>query len=98
MLLGVSRLIDSERRDASTARVPAVPEGKAIVFTRYAEEKSVVMNPVDFHRLAELDRDLAAVTSGGVELSALALRAHSLEDTPGIPVEDPAEIAALLGL
>lgn len=90
--------IDSERRDSSTARVPSVPRGKAIVYTRYDEEKSVVMNPDDFHRLASLDEDLADVAFDRVEMSELALEAHRLEDTPGTPIEDPAEIESLLGL
>jgi hypothetical protein len=68
------------------------------VFTRYDEEKAVVLNPHDFHRLEALDRDLEELTSDGAALSALALKAHALEDTPGAPVEDPTQIKALLGL
>jgi len=90
--------IDSERRDSSTARVPSVPPGKAIVFTRYDEEKTVVMNPEDFHRLAALDEALAEVSLGSIEMSDLALKAHELEDTPATPVEDPEAIQALLDL
>ncbi len=30
-------------------------------------------------------------------MSELVLEAHRLEDTPGTPVEDPAQIQALLG-
>ena len=90
--------IVSEQRDASTARVPAVPRGTAIVFARYGEEKSVVMHPDDFHRLVGLEDSLAAVAGEAPDLSELALRAHALEDTPESPVEDPAAIRALLGL
>jgi hypothetical protein len=94
----MAEAIESERRDSSSARVPAVPRGKAIVYTRYDEEKSVVMNPEDFHRLAALEEDLAEVAFDQIELSELALEAHRLEDTPGTPIEDPTQIRALLGL
>ena len=90
--------IVSEMRDASSARVPTVPVGKALVFTRYDEEKSVVLNPEDFHRLRALDDDLEQISSAGLELTELALKAHALEDTPGEPIEDADEIKALLGL
>jgi hypothetical protein len=94
---GVARII-TERRDSSEARVPAVPIGTAVVFTRYDEEKVVVLNPDDFHRLDALDRDLEELTSGSPALTELALKAHALEDAPGVPVEDPDTIRALLGL
>ncbi len=90
--------IASERRDSSTARVPSVPPGRAIVYTRYDEEKSVVMNPQDFHRLVALDDALADVAFDRIEMSELVLEAHRLEDTPGTPIEDPSRIKALLGL
>ncbi len=90
--------IVSEQRDASAARVPAVPVGRALVFTRYDEEKAVVLNPLDFHRLSALDRDLEELSSDRLPLSELALEAHALEDTPGSPIEDPDTIKALLGL
>lgn len=94
----MAQTIESERRDSSTARVPSVPPGKAIVYTRYEEEKSVVMNPEDFHRLAALADDLAEVTLDRIEMSELVLEAHRLEDTPGTPIEDPKQIKSLLGL
>ena len=94
----MARPIASEQRDASTARVPAVPRGSAIVYARYGEEKTVVMNPDDFHRLVALDESLAEIASEAPVMSDLVLEAHALEDTPGSPVEDPAAIKALLGL
>jgi hypothetical protein len=94
----VGRRLDTERRDSSTARVPAASPGRAIVFTRYDEEKSVVLHPDDFHRLASLDETLAEIALPGIPMSELALEAHRLEDTPGTPVEDAAQIRALLGL
>lgn len=90
--------IVSERRGASGARVPSVPVGTALVFTRYDEEKAVVLNPQDFHRLSALDHDLEEVSSGRPAPSELALKAHALEDRPGTPVEDPDTIKAILGL
>lgn len=87
-----------ERRDSSEARVPPVPVGTALVITRYGEEKAVVLNPHDFLRLSALDRDLEELTSDRPALSPLALEAHAVEDTPGTPVENPAQIKALLGL
>lgn len=68
------------------------------MFTRYNEEKAVVLNPQDFHRLHALDHDLEEVSSAQPALSALAVKAHKIEDRPGTPVEDPDEIKALLGL
>jgi hypothetical protein len=90
--------IVTETRESSAARVPSVPVGTALVITRYDEEKAVVLNPQDFHRLSALDHDLEELTSRRPELSELALKAHALEDQPGTPVEDPDEIKALLGL
>jgi hypothetical protein len=94
----VARTIKRERRDSSTARVPSVPPGTAIVFTRYGDEKTVVMNPEDFRRLAELDDWLEDAVLAPIEMSELAMKAHSIEDTPGDAIEDPARIKALLGL
>ena len=68
------------------------------MFTRYDEEKAVVLNPQDFHRLSALDHDLEELASDRPALSELVLKAHALEDTPGTPVEDPNRIKALLGL
>ncbi len=78
--------------------MPAPAEGQALVVTRYAEEKAVVMNPHDFRRLAALDAALQTLRTGDApELTELALEAHHLEDEPGEPVEEPAAIRALLG-
>jgi hypothetical protein len=90
--------IVTETRDSSAGRVPSVPAGTALVFTRYDEEKAVVLNPQDFHRLHALDHDLEEVSALQPQLSELAVRAHEIEDRPGAPVEDPDEIKALLGL
>lgn len=45
--------------------MPGVAPGTAIVFTRYEEEKSVVLHPADFRRLVELDEALAEISAGG---------------------------------
>jgi hypothetical protein len=68
------------------------------VFTRYDEEKAVVMNPRDFQRFRALDHDLARLMSDRPELSDLALKAYALEDQPATAVENPSQIKALLGL
>ncbi len=94
----MARRIETERRESSSARVPTVQPGKAIVYTRYEEEKTVVMNPQDFHRLAGLDEALAEIAAERIEMSDLVLKAHRLEDEPGEPIEDPAAIRALLDL
>ena len=80
------------------ARVPSVQRGRAIVVTRYDEEKAVVLNPDDFRRLAALDRDLDEVAGSPLEMSEVAAKAHAIEDVPGTAIEDPAEIKRLLGL
>jgi hypothetical protein len=94
----MANTIEHETRDSSTARVPSVSPGKAIVFTRYDEEKSVVLHPDDYHRLASLDEELAAVAFSGIAMSDLALEGHRMEDAPGTPIEDATQIRALLGL
>jgi hypothetical protein len=86
-----------ERREASTARVPAPRPGQAITFTRYEKEQAVVLNPQDFHRLAALDAALEQ--RDRTVPSDLALRAHAKEDRPfGAAVEDPVQIKTILGL
>jgi PHD/YefM family antitoxin component YafN of YafNO toxin-antitoxin module len=92
-------MIDTEFRDAATLRVPALDEGRALVVTRYDEEKAVVMNPKDFRRLAALDAALDAIRyADAPALTPLVLEAHRLEDEPGEPIEDPSAIRKLLGL
>lgn len=90
--------ITTEQRDSSTARVPTVPRGRAIVIVRYDEEKAVVMNPEDFRRFEMLDQDLDELASSTPELTELALKAHALEDTPEPALEDADQIRAYLGL
>jgi hypothetical protein len=90
--------IVSERRDWFGARVPSVPPGRAIVYTRDDEEKSVVLNPQDYRHLNALDRDLDEIASDRVLLSELARKAHALEDTAGTAIEDADAVRALLGL
>ncbi len=76
--------------------MPAPPPGHAVVFTRYDKECSVVLNPQDFHRLAELDAALAEIER--IIPSELALRVHQIEDAPGSPIEDAEQIDRLLAL
>jgi len=92
-----AREIELERRDSSSARVPAPKPGHAIVVTRYQEERAVVVHPDDFRRLIELDRALDSLPP--VVPSDIALLAHEIEDTPaGNAIEDPDELRALLRL
>jgi hypothetical protein len=87
------------KRPASTDHVPALAPGEAIVYTRYDKEKTVAMNPDDFHRFAQLDEDLREVgATQRLPLNDLALEALQAEATPGRSIEDPAEIEAILGL
>jgi hypothetical protein len=86
-----------ERRDASTARVPAVEAGQAIVFTRYDEDRSVVLSPSDFERLAAIDEALDVTIGDRPTAGELAEAARRLEDEPGESLEDAAAIARLLG-
>lgn len=88
----------TERRDSSSGRVPAATVGTAIVFTRYDDEKAVVLHPDDYRRLAEIDEALDAMALDTPELTELVLTAHALEDTPGDAVEDAAAIKKLLGV
>ena len=96
-LRSVARPIETEQRDSSTARVPEVSRGHAIVFTRYDRERAVVLHPDDYRRLAALDEALAAMTSERPVPSEAALAAQAAEDEPLGAVEDPREIEKLLG-
>jgi PHD/YefM family antitoxin component YafN of YafNO toxin-antitoxin module len=88
----------TERQDASTARVPPVEAGTAVIVTRYGRENAVVLSPADFHRLAALDEALEAIAAGErAGLSELARKAHRIEDEPGAALEDPVALARLLG-
>jgi PHD/YefM family antitoxin component YafN of YafNO toxin-antitoxin module len=89
--------VKTERRDSSAGRVPVVAPGTAVVFTRYDDEKAVVLHPDDYRRLVELDEALEALALAGPEVGELTRLAHALEDEPGDPLEDPAAIEKLLG-
>ncbi len=93
------RVIETESCDAALVRVPALDQGRALIVTRYDEEKAVVMNPSDFRRLAELDAALETLDATALPtMTSLVLDAHRLEDEPGEALEDPAAIRTLLGL
>jgi hypothetical protein len=86
-------------KQASEDRVPAVAEGEAIVYKRYEDEKTVAVNPVDFHRLAQLEADLDEISaSDHIPLDDFALEGLLEEARPKRPLEDPAEIEAFLRL
>ena len=88
--------IEIEQREASSSRVPSPAPGHAFVFTRYQQERAVVMHPDDFHRFQELDEALSHVDPG--VLSDVEIAAHYAEDTPGDPIEDYDTLAALFDL
>lgn len=90
--------MNTERRESSSGRVPAVTQGTALVFMRYDDEKAVVLHPDDYRRLASLDDALDAVASESPEVTGVVREAHALEDEPAGAVEDAAAIKKLLGL
>jgi PHD/YefM family antitoxin component YafN of YafNO toxin-antitoxin module len=78
--------------------VPPVPAGTAVIVTRYDEDKAVLLSPEDFERLAALDEALDEIVQGDrLRLTEIARKAHRVEDEPGVPVEDPKLLDALLG-
>ncbi len=88
-----------EYRASSSDRVPAVDQGCAIVYTKYRDEqKSVVVNPVDFERLAEIEAALDVVCCGGLKTSDLAMHAYLTEAVSQGAIEDADTIKALLDL
>lgn len=57
------------------------------------------MNPTDFHRLARLEAELDELHVGDqIPLDDLALEGLLEEARPKQPIEDPAQIEAILGL
>lgn len=93
----MARPLETERRDSSTARVPDVSRGHAIIVTRYDRDRAVVLHPDDYRRLTALDEALAEVASARPLPSEAALAAHAAEDELLGAVEDPQEIEKLLG-
>ncbi len=89
-----------QTRQSSKDRVPAVEPGEAIVYERYGEEKTVAMNPDDFHRLVQLDAALDEIAaSDHIPLDDFALEGLLEEARPQKqPIENAAQIKALLGL
>jgi hypothetical protein len=88
-----------QTKQSSKDRVPAVEPGAAIVYERYGEEKTVAVNPTDFHRLAQLEAELDEISaSDHIPLDDLALEGLLDEARPKQPIEDAARIEAILGL
>ena len=97
MFLGMA--FNVETKQSSKDRVPAVEPGRAIVYERYGEEKTVAVNPDDFHRLAQLEADFDEITAADhIPLDDLALEALLDEARPKQAIEDAAQIEAILGL
>lgn len=83
-------------------RAPEVPRGEAIIVDRYNKDPKVALiNPVDLAMLEE-SHDILAVTCRLelLEVDELTLKTLKHEDTPDPagPLEDPVQIAAILGL
>jgi len=86
-------------KQSSKDRVPVVEPGEAIIYERYGEEKTVAVNPNDFHRLAQLEVELDEISaSDHISLDDLALEGLLDEARPKQPIEDAAQIEAILGL
>ncbi|GIK77706.1 MAG: hypothetical protein BroJett022_13960 [Actinomycetes bacterium] len=88
---------------ADEVRAPAVPRGRAIIVTRYREdrEKVALVNPEDLAMLEEAHDLLNAIDEiEPAEISRAAQLALSLEDRPdpAARVEDAERIAEILEL
>lgn len=82
----------------NAVRVPEPEPGEVTVISRYGRERAMLIHPIDFHRLQDLDRLLgAAAELESIIPSPDALAAHREEDTPGKPVTDPAQLAKIFG-
>lgn len=68
----------------------------ATAVRRYREERAVVLHPVDFHRLADLEQFLTDLSAfPPIEPSEAAAAAHIDSDTPGSTIVDPARLEDL---
>ena len=88
----------AKKINGNEVRVPDPKPGEATVISRYGKARAIVIHPSDFNRLNDIERLLAdAATLESVALSPEAIRAHSEEGTPGVPITDPALLAELFG-
>ncbi|MGB0094163.1 MAG: hypothetical protein WBP81_16725 [Solirubrobacteraceae bacterium] len=88
----------AKKISGNEVRVPAPVPGEAAVISRYGKERAIVLHPVDFNRLNELEE--LVVAAGALEplaLSEEAIRAHVEEGAPGEPITDPVLLAELFG-
>jgi hypothetical protein len=95
--------LEHETKRSDDVRAPAVPRGKAVIVTRYREDRAKValVNPEDLAMLEEshdLLEGLGNLTPP--PLSRLARKALRLEDHPdeSARVEDAERINEILGL
>ena len=90
--------LTSKLLSGNQVRVPDPRAGEVTVISRYGKERAMLIHPSDFHRLHELDRLLAEIsTLAPLEPSPEALRAHLEAGTPAEPITDPAVLAELFG-
>lgn len=87
---------------ANEVRAPEVPRGEAVIVGRYGKDKPKValLNPEDLTMLEDAYDMLRTVgTLQKIDVDDLTRKALRIEDRPDEhSVEDPDEIAAILGL
>ena len=88
--------IDTTNGDA--VRIPSPKLGVATAVHRYREERAVILHPDDFHRLADVERLVAELSSfEPIQPSAAAAKAHIESDTPKLPITEPTTLDQLFG-
>jgi hypothetical protein len=85
---------------SNDVRTPPVTRGEAVIVARYNEDKVALLHPEDLAMLEESHEALLAL--GDLEalpVDELTVKTLAAEDRPDAQsIEDPAQIAALLGL
>jgi hypothetical protein len=82
----------------NAVRIPEPEPGEVTVISRYGRERAMLIHPIDFHRLQDLDRLLGVASElDSTVPSHDALAAHREEDMPGKPITDPAQLADIFG-
>ncbi len=95
--------LDHKTAKANDVRAPEVPRGEALIVGRYRDDnpKVALVNPEDLVMLEE-SHDLLQALSGPdpFPIDDLTRRTLAMEDRPDpqASVEDPEQIAAVLGL
>ena len=94
--------LDRTTVPSNKLRAPEVSRGEALIVDRYHKEAKVALvNPEDLAMLEESHELLEQLSRlEPLEVDALTLKTLAIEDQPDPagPLEDPKQIAALLGL